>query len=129
MCCPPQALVPADELVYPVFFGLCEGDGTVERQERTALVRFGDAERPAAREDMWPLITTIAGSTNSPRAAGILYELWHCEAATAMAQVKARGGRVMGEAYLEHNDRRSDASIRNAPGTRGNPGSCGNPGD
>ena len=40
---------------------------------------------------MWPLIATVAAFTDSPRAAGILYELWHCEAATAMAQVKARG--------------------------------------
>ena len=33
-------------------------------------------------------VPSSAGGT--PRAAGILYELWHCEAATAMAQVKAR---------------------------------------
>lgn len=41
--------------MYPVFFGLCEGDGTVERQERTALVRFGDAERQAGREIGTPM--------------------------------------------------------------------------
>ncbi len=34
-------------------------------------------------------VLTALGAT--PRSAGILYELWHCEAATAMAQVKARG--------------------------------------
>lgn len=51
----PQALVPADELVYPVFFGLCEGDGTAERQERTAVVRFGDAQRRAGREIGTPM--------------------------------------------------------------------------
>lgn len=39
-----------------------------------------------------PMLALLSvGAPATPRAAGILYELWHCEAATAMAQVKARG--------------------------------------